>query len=325
MTAAKGISVSVILSCQALLAYTPGWAQHVPAGSPKVQLAAGKQVYERYCAGCHGVKGDGKGPAAIFLDPKPRDFTSGKFKFASVPSGKLPRDEDLHRTIVNGLAGTSMPAWPLIPEYQRQALVAYLKTFSDRWRDEQGTTPILVPKDPFRGSTEKIRAGIKQGEKVYHTLTQCWQCHPGYVTPQQMEDYMKEAGRAFAGVRNDWNKPVLKDDGWGEPLMPTDFLKDRIKTGLDMNNLFLVIAAGIGGTAMPTWKDSIPDEDIWALAYYVRSLADKRNEPLRNLPLAPPPQFAEAPPPSPAESTARKETTSAATEKSDESGTSEYE
>lgn len=273
-----------------MLTVSIGSAQHVATSS---QIAAGRNAYQTYCAGCHGDKGDGNGPAAMFLDPKPRDFTSGKFKFASVPSGQLPRDEDIHRVIKNGLKGTSMPAWPLVPETERNAMIEYLKTFSPRWQEERAGAPIVAPKDPFAGDVEKIRGAVKQGEKVYHTLTQCWQCHPGYVPPTQMEAYMKEAGRSFAGVRPNWEKPVLKDDGWGNPLMPTDFLHDRIKTGLDMNNLFLVIAAGIGGTAMPTWKDSIPDEDLWALAYYVRALADKRNASLGKSPLAPP-----APPPS---------------------------
>ena len=93
------------------------------------QLEAGKKAYQTYCVGCHGDKGDGNGPAAMFLDPKPRDFTSGKFKFASVPSGQLPRDEDIHRVIKLGLSGTSMPAWPLVPETERNAMIEYLKTF----------------------------------------------------------------------------------------------------------------------------------------------------------------------------------------------------
>src|SRR5215211_6685384 len=44
-------------------------------------IFAGKEVYEIHCAGCHGVNGDGKGPAEAFLDVKPRNFTKGMFKF----------------------------------------------------------------------------------------------------------------------------------------------------------------------------------------------------------------------------------------------------
>src|SRR5437868_6671027 len=87
--------------------------------SPFVQTIArqeiivhGKKAYERRCAGCHGVNGDGKGDAAIFLNPKPRDFSSGMFKFRSSALGTLPSDQDLMSTISKGVAGTSMPGFP---------------------------------------------------------------------------------------------------------------------------------------------------------------------------------------------------------------------
>ena len=39
------------------------------------------------------------------------------------------------------------------------------------------------------------------------------------------------------------------------------------------------IASGIGGTAMPTWKNVLPDRDLWAMAHYVRSLVALRGTP----------------------------------------------
>src|SRR2546428_353773 len=59
---------------------------------------AGKAVYERKCLLCHGEKGDGKGPAAELLDPKPRDFTSGIYKIRTT-AGQAPQRPDLHRGI----------------------------------------------------------------------------------------------------------------------------------------------------------------------------------------------------------------------------------
>ncbi len=73
-----------------LAASSAAWAQ---AGD----AAAGKAVYERKCLLCHGEKGDGKGPGAERLDPKPRDFTSGVYKIRSTASGQLPTDPDLMR------------------------------------------------------------------------------------------------------------------------------------------------------------------------------------------------------------------------------------
>src|SRR5690349_16006369 len=92
-------------------------------------LEKGRHAYATYCVGCHGEQGDGNGPAARFLDPKPRDFRLGKLKFASVPSGSPPRDEDYLRTITRGLKGTAMPTFNLVPEDERRAVIAYVRTF----------------------------------------------------------------------------------------------------------------------------------------------------------------------------------------------------
>jgi c(7)-type cytochrome triheme protein len=75
--------------------------QSLPA-SPEL-LARGQEAYGRYCALCHGEIGDGKGRMAPWLDPKPRDFTAGKYKFRSTLGGSLPTDIDLFRTITRGV------------------------------------------------------------------------------------------------------------------------------------------------------------------------------------------------------------------------------
>ena len=57
----------------------PGRSSWPPASRPSAQgdANAGKAVYEHKCLLCHGEKGDGKGPAAEHLLPRPRDFTRG--------------------------------------------------------------------------------------------------------------------------------------------------------------------------------------------------------------------------------------------------------
>src|SRR5207247_1491942 len=82
-------------------------------GIPQTEdlIARGKEEFEEHCIGCHGVRGDGNGLAATFLFPRPRDFTIGVFKFRSTPSGSLPTDGDLFRTITRGVRWTAMPTW----------------------------------------------------------------------------------------------------------------------------------------------------------------------------------------------------------------------
>ena len=100
-------------------------------------LALGRGVYHSRCMGCHGKNGDGNGPAATFLSPRPRNFALGIFKFRTTPSGSVPTDGDLYRTVTRGVRGTAMPTWHELPDKERLAVVAFIKTFSSRWKDEQ--------------------------------------------------------------------------------------------------------------------------------------------------------------------------------------------
>src|SRR5262249_1810690 len=100
------------------------------------RLKTGRETYATYCAGCHGEQGDGKGPAARFLNPKPRDFRLGRLKFAAVASGEAPRDEDYLRVLEHGLYGTAMPTFELLSKRERLAVIAYVKTFYDGWKSD---------------------------------------------------------------------------------------------------------------------------------------------------------------------------------------------
>lgn len=93
-------------------------------------------LYREHCAHCHGVTGDGMGPTAAFLNPYPRDYRPGVFKFKSTERADKPTHADLHRILVNGIAGTSMPSFALLSEPQIDALVEYVKYLSIRGETE---------------------------------------------------------------------------------------------------------------------------------------------------------------------------------------------
>ena len=105
----------------------------------------GKIVYERYCVSCHGDLGNGAGEFAEYITPKPRDYRQGTFKWRSTPSGSLPLDSDLDKTIRDGVYGTYMPTWFAIGEHNRRDVIAYIKTFSPRWQTEKPQPPITIP------------------------------------------------------------------------------------------------------------------------------------------------------------------------------------
>lgn len=93
-------------------------------------------LYRRHCAHCHGINGDGHGPTASILNPYPRDYRPGIFKFKSTYTAAQPTDEDLRTIVHNGVPGTAMPAFALYPPDEINAMVEYVKYLSMRGQME---------------------------------------------------------------------------------------------------------------------------------------------------------------------------------------------
>jgi mono/diheme cytochrome c family protein len=251
-------------------------------------LNLGHDTYMQYCMQCHGVNGDGLGPASYGAYPPPRNFKQGIIKFGSVSSGEYPTDDDLKHTIRYGLRGTPMLPWDISDE-RLDAVVQYIKTFSQVGVDpktrpsiEPGTPQTLTP-DPF-GPGKEAEA-IALGRKVYHGMAQCYTCHPSYASLAEVNAYSKDlTGNGVSEMRPDADLSILQDSSYGHKFMPPDFTKTQIKTGGDIASLYKVLGTGVGGTTMPAWKGNLStledeaakekqsEERLWALAYYVNSL-----------------------------------------------------
>src|SRR5262249_34023125 len=136
------------------------------------QRAAGKELYTRNCAQCHGDKGDGNGVAAAHLQPRPRDFTSGKFKIRTTPSGKLPTDDDLKHIIKVGMPYSPMPAWQHLSATEIANLVYYVKSFSPEFaKPEAQVEGIKIPTPPAL-----TKESVERGKASYAELG-CAGCH----------------------------------------------------------------------------------------------------------------------------------------------------
>lgn len=246
--------------------------------APEV-LAAGQRGYMLYCRACHGENGDGKGPAGAGLRPPPRDFTTGLFKFGAVPAGSLPRDEDFVRVVEGGLHGTAMLPWD-VPRPTLLAIVQYVKTFSPRWKEEAAGDAVAITPDPWLG---KVAEGEARGRKLYHGLAQCLGCHPAYASRKEIDAASRElTGNPTTDFRPDMYGAALKDSDYGAPLLAPDFTHAELRSvraATRLEDVYRVIASGVGGTAMPAWKGSLPEEDLWALAHYVDGLAALRDRP----------------------------------------------
>jgi len=241
-------------------------------------LNLGHDTYMNYCMQCHGVNGDGLGPAAQGTYPAPRNFKQGAFKFASVGAGELPTDEDLKHTIRNGLRGTPMLPWDISDE-RLDAVVQYIKTFSDVWKEGEPGTPLEITADPYGPS--RAEEAIAQGKKVYHGIAQCYTCHPAYATLEEINAASLETtGNGVTSIREGAHLSTLLDSSYGHKFMPPDYTKDMIKTGSSPEQIYKTIGPGINGTAMPAWKGLLTstgsfeesEKNQWALAYYVSYL-----------------------------------------------------
>lgn len=115
-------------------------------------------LYRRHCAHCHGISGDGMGPTAMILNPYPRDYRPGVFKFKSTFTTAKPTEDDLRRTLHNGVPGTAMPSFFLLPQDEVEALIEYVKYLSMRGQMETELVNYvgleLDPGDPFDPSTD---------------------------------------------------------------------------------------------------------------------------------------------------------------------------
>ena len=247
---------------------------------PAEVLSEGERSYLLYCRTCHGEKGDGKGPAAPGLRPPPRDFTLGLFKFAAVPGGMLPRDEDFVRIVRFGLHGTAMLGWDGVPERNLQDIIQYIKTFSQRWKEEEPGEPIEPTPDPWAG---KMAEGVARGKQVYHGLAQCLSCHPAYASKAFIYGASKAlTGNVVTEFRKDMYGSDLKESDYGVKLLPPDFTRTELRSvrpGHEREDIYRIIASGVGGTAMPTWRGALPEEDLWALTHFVESLVALRGKP----------------------------------------------
>jgi heme/copper-type cytochrome/quinol oxidase subunit 3 len=225
--------------------------------------ARGRVAYEQYCRPCHGENGDGKGYSSIGLRPPPRDFTQGLFKFGRTRIPSLPTDHELERVVRNGLNGTAMRPWG-VSDRELGDVVQYLKTFSPRWKTEPPGEPIVPSPDPFgdAGAAEAVR----QGDALFHGSAGCAKCH---------ENRRLMRTEFCLRWKPGWKSLDERDcDLWVQEL-PPDLACDPLRAiwlPTELVDLYRTIASGIGGALMPTFKGALPETELWALAYYVRSI-----------------------------------------------------
>ncbi len=266
-------------------------------------------LYRQHCAHCHGVTGDGLGPTAAFLNPYPRDFRPGIYKFLSTdPSNRTskPSRHDLETILKRGIPGTSMPSFALLPQEQIDALVEYVRYLSMRgeaetliregyvlpeeeltwddvtdyelpdvarsWSDAaEGDAALEIPPRPDDITHEE---SLALGRELYlHNRTaQCANCHGAHgLGDGLLEPLYDEWNKIKVEAPHLYSLPI-------QPLKPRNLRLPLYRGGQSPADLYRRIALGIPGSGMPAFGRTFSPKEIWALVDYVRALPYEGHE-----------------------------------------------
>lgn len=234
-----------VLALRAALSGGAAEATNLPAAADQETVQQGRAVYLKYCAPCHGPSGDGRGEMGLTVRPRPRDFGAAVFKYRSTPSGFLPTDDDLARTIQIGLTGTAMPTFQTLRESEVRAVIAYVKSFSSRWRKvENYAAPVPRPAQPnwFDDADEFARHAAK-GKALF--ITACAPCHGA-----------KGDGRGASALE--------MKDSFDEPVTPRD-LRQPLRGGPEPKDIYRTLVTGLDGTPMPTFLGAYSEVELWEI------------------------------------------------------------
>jgi len=263
-------------------------------------LKHGSALYRQQCLHCHGLSGDGRGATAPWVNPHPRDYRQGIFKFTSSgqdEGSRKPRKYDLLRTLREGVEGTSMPSFRLLPDEDLEALASYVIHLSMR-----GEIEFQVIKAILTGTMEgKLERSIK--EDYVPLVIGNWQnAQNSMIKPptypaedmkaeEEREKYLKasiergfgmfnraqpEGGKKSAGClgcHTDFGRrSAYKYDAWGTVVKPADLTIGMYRGGRRPVDLYWRVHSGINGVTMPASSSNLSPDEVWDIVNFLRVL-----------------------------------------------------
>lgn len=252
-------------------------------------LAEGSRLYRRHCLHCHGLTGDGRGHTAPWINPHPRDFRRGMFKFtsSSQPQGEArkARREDLLRTIRLGVEGMAMPAFGLLPDDEIQALASYVIHLSLRGQTEAAA--IFQRGDEgsvTAAATASLASSLPRWVEAEWTLIRPPENNYPYASDgdanaqQGLQQSITRGFQFFATNclschENYGRKDVYKYDGWGTVVRPANLTVPVYRGGHRLIDLYWRVHAGINAANMPaTVPVAMTPEQVWDVVNFVRAM-----------------------------------------------------
>lgn len=260
----------------------------------EARLKLGYQVYDRYCTQCHGVNGDGNGPAAGSLNPKPRNYTKGVYKFTSTPYGSKPRHSDLVLTIKRGVTGTSMPSFDRFSKEELEAVTDYVLALTHRGELEQELANIaydegeLLPEEDMQDVVDTI---LEPWREAADQLVM-----PATPMPPMTEATVRAGHEAFLGKAcnrchgkfgrgGSMGGVEVGLDAWGNKAAAADLSSGMFHGGDRPIDIYRRIYSGINGTPMPAFETVFRDDPdaIWHMVHFIKATGDRRRQGLAPL------------------------------------------
>ncbi|MBI4229560.1 MAG: cytochrome c [Planctomycetes bacterium] len=248
--------------------------------SDGARLLRGAAFYRRNCMHCHGVTGDGDGPTARFLTPRPRDYRLGVFKFTSTVSSAKATREDLLHTVLEGMPGTMMPSFSLYDREDVEAVVDYVIHLSMRGEFEEALAMRLLDGDDL--DEDVVEEEVELLVEGWADAASSRQPVPVVQPVPSSAEAIARGSELFRGAGNciSCHGPSGRGDGpsvqgmdpdvWGNPIRPADLTRGDFRGGFRPIDVFRRIHAGVKGTPMP--GGSMTEEQMWDLVHYIRSL-----------------------------------------------------
>lgn len=254
-------------------------------------LQEGSRLYKRLCLHCHGLTGDGRGPTGAWVQPHPRDFRLGTFKYVSTSgdSAHKPRRDDLRRLIRDGLPGSSMPSFKLLNEEQIERLVDYVIHLSMRGETETETLREAELLEVAEIPTVVGEFATLLGQRWLGAESSAME--PAAQPPERLGEsrFTKEH---FASVRRGYESFVNTDgagcikchvdfgrqakyryDIWGAQVKPRNLTEGIHRGGSRPIDIYWRIRGGIGPSGMPSF-DALTEDQLWDLVHFVRALPE---------------------------------------------------
>jgi mono/diheme cytochrome c family protein len=241
------------------------------------------------------VAGNGRGPTAPWVNPHPRDYRLGKFKFTSTKGGneRKPRRVDLLRTLREGIETTTMPSFGLLPEKELNELVSYVIHLSIR-----GQVEFQVMKEILMDDSELADAGVSQRVDEYMdskndaSIPGSWRVAdanaiiPDAPFPSKEERkasvergfkrFREQSGQGCIKCHTDYGRQsLLFYDDWGTIGRPADLTVGVYRGGRRPIDLYYRIHSGINGSNMPGSANNLSSKDIWDLVNFLQVLPYK--------------------------------------------------